>query len=255
MATTIAVAGKGGTGKTTTSGLIVSSLKKMKKTPILAIDADPNVNLNQVLGIEVEGTIGQMREDVLKNIDQLPAGVPKESYLEMRIQESISEGEGFDLLVMGRPEGQSCYCYANSILRRYIDILSKSYKFVVIDSEAGMEHLSRRTTQNVDYLLLISDAAIRSIQAAGRIRDLALEMELKIGEMWSVITRVPSTGLDEILAREIKKQKLNVLTMIPQDPKIMEFDLHQKPITELSEKSPAFRAVYEMIEGLLREHS
>lgn len=251
MAITIAVAGKGGTGKTTTSGLIVSSLKKMNKTPILAIDADPNVNLNQVLGIEVENTIGRAREDVLKNIDKLPAGVPKETFLEMRIQESLSEGVGFDLLVMGRPEGQGCYCYANSVLRKYTDVLSKSYKYVVIDSEAGMEHLSRRTTQNVDHLLIMSDAAIRGVQTAGRIRDLAVEEELRIDKMWFVLTRVPSSGLSEILKREIEKQKLNLLAAIPEDSMVEEFDLNQRSLFELPEESPAFKAVYEMVGKLV----
>jgi len=251
LSTTIAVAGKGGTGKTTTSGLIVSTLKRMNKTPVLAIDADPNANLDQVLGVKVEHTIGEMREDVLKRIDQLPAGVPKESYLELKVQESIVEAEGFDLLVMGRPEGQGCYCYANSILRKYVDILTKSYRFVIIDSEAGMEHLSRRTTQNVDHLLLISDAAIRSIQTAGRIKDLAQEMELNIGKMWLVITRVPSSGLSEILKRESEKQRLDLLVTVPEDPLIEEFDLNQRPILQLPEKSPALRAVDVMIKKLV----
>jgi len=250
VSVTIAVAGKGGTGKTTTSGLIISSLRKMKKTPILAIDADPNVNLNQVLGVEIEGTIGQAREEVLKNIDKLPAGVPKESYLELKIQESVSEGEGFDLLVMGRPEGQGCYCYTNSVLRKYTDILSENYGYVVIDSEAGMEHLSRRTTQNVDHLLLISDAAIRGIQTAGRIRDLALELELKIGKMWFVVTRVPSAGLNDILKSEIEKQKLDLLAAIPEDPLIHEFDLNQRTFFDLPEESPALKAAYAMTEQL-----
>ncbi len=222
----------------------------MKQTPILAIDADPNANLNQVLGVKVETTIGQMREDVLKGIDDLPAGVPKESYLEMRIQESLVEGQGFDVLVMGRPEGQSCYCYANSILRRYIDILSESYRYVVIDSEAGMEHLSRRTTQNVDYLLLITDAAIRGIQTAGRIKDLALEMELNIGKLFLVVTRVPPSGLNEVLEGEIKKIDLELLVTIPEDPLIQDFDLHQRPLLELPEHSPALGAVDGMVKSL-----
>ncbi len=251
MAITIAVAGKGGTGKTTISGLIVSSLKKNNKIPILTIDADPNVNLNQVLGIEIENTIGHVREDVLKSINEMPAGVPKESFLELRIQEALSEGKGFDLLVMGRPEGPGCYCYANSVLRKYIDILSKNYKYVVIDSEAGMEHLSRRTTQNVDHLLLISDAAIRGIQTAGRIRDLAQELKIKIDKMWFIVNRVPPEWMSEILKREIEKQKLNLLGTVPEDPIIQEFDLNQKPLFELPEESPAFKAVYEMTKKLV----
>lgn len=255
MATTIVIAGKGGVGKTTISGLIVGCLRKSGRTPILAVDADPNVNLNQVLGIEVESTVGQVREDTLKSIGDIPAGMPKESFLELKIQEAVSEGNGFDILVMGRPEGPGCYCYANSILRKHVDVLSKSYKYLVIDSEAGMEHLSRRTTQNVDHLLLVSDAAIRGIQTAARIRELALELGLRIGKMWFIINRVPATGANEILGREIDKQHLNLLGAVPEDPLIAEFDLNQRSVLELPGESPASKAVCEMVRKLVEEES
>ncbi|HID11122.1 MAG TPA: carbon monoxide dehydrogenase, partial [Candidatus Latescibacteria bacterium] len=140
----VAVSGKGGTGKTTIAALLVRKLMRMDG-PVLAVDADPNSNLGEQLGMEVGETIGDIREEVLE--EELPPGMTKDRYLELRIQETLTEGEGVDLLTMGRPEGPGCYCYVNHLLRGFLDRLSKNYRHIVVDNEAGMEHLSRRTTR------------------------------------------------------------------------------------------------------------
>ncbi len=243
MTSTIAVAGKGGTGKTTVSGLIIKYLLEKKMTPILAVDADANSNLNEVLGVEVENSIGGVREDITKNVGSIPPGMPKDAYLELKVQEILVEANGFDLLVMGRPEGPGCYCYVNNILRKYMDILAKNYRYVIMDNEAGMEHLSRRTTYEVDHLLLVSDTSPRAIRAAAKIKDLARELELKVKKTHLIINRVPDIELNPVLKHEIERLNLELLGIVPLDERILEIDLEKGPIFELPDDSGAFRAI------------
>lgn len=247
MAVTLAVAGKGGTGKTTLSGLLVRHLVRRKQTPVLAVDADANANLDQILGVEVEQTIGGLREEILSNIDSIPDHMPKDTYLEYRIQELLVESKGFDLLVMGRPEGPGCYCYVNSILRRYADMLADNYRYVVVDNEAGMEHLSRRTTQDVDYLLVCSDPSLRGIETAARIRDLSKELKLTIGQSFLVISKIPDKTLQPVLRQEIEKHSLTLLGTIPFDKEVESFDLTRRSVLELKESSSAVQAVSGMM--------
>ena len=174
MAFTIAVSGKGGTGKTTLTGMLINFLVRKGKKPILAVDADANANLNEVLGVEVYQTIGDAREQMKKDV---PVGMTKDVWFEMQVQQAVIEQKDYDLIVMGRPEGPGCYCAANSLARRYIDILTDNYKYVVIDNEAGMEHLSRLTTQNVDLLFVVSDPTVRGIRTPGRILEVVRELE------------------------------------------------------------------------------
>ncbi|GAG62960.1 unnamed protein product [marine sediment metagenome] len=159
----IALAGKGGTGKTTIGSLIIRSLIEGKKGSILALDADPNSNLNEFLGVNVSNTIGMIREDFKKNAPRLTGGIYKDQLVEMNVHQTLVEGKGFDLLVMGRGEGPGCYCYANNLFKKYIDILQDNYDYIVMDNEAGMEHLSRKTTSNVNYLLIISGPSPKGI--------------------------------------------------------------------------------------------
>ncbi|HDP70573.1 MAG TPA: carbon monoxide dehydrogenase [Actinobacteria bacterium] len=250
MAFTIAVAGKGGTGKTTMSGLIIKYLLGRKLTPVLAVDADANSNLNEVLGVRVKDSIGSLREEITKNVGSIPPGMSKDAYLELKIQEVLIEAAGFDLLVMGRPEGPGCYCYVNNILRRYMDILAKNYRYVIMDNEAGMEHLSRRTTYEVDQLLLVSDTSPRGIWAAARIRDLAKDLELKVKETYLIVNRVPDGELNPILRDEIEKLDLKLLGVVPLDEQILEIDLRRGPIFELFDESIAFKTVSELINKL-----
>lgn len=210
MVKTIAVAGKGGTGKTTLTGLIIRWLVEHKETPVLAVDADPNTNLNQVLGVQVENTIGSLREEILTKIDEIPAGVPKETFLEYRIQEILVEATDFDLLAMGRQEGPGCYCYINNVLRRYVDELADNYKTIVIDNEAGMEHLSRRTTREVDLLLMISGPSPRGIMTTQRLRELAKELDLEVKKTKLVVNRVKGGKLPELLEERVKQTSLEI---------------------------------------------
>src|SRR5512143_645659 len=180
MAFSIALAGKGGTGKTTMAGLLLKYLLKRHKTPVLAVDADSNANLNEVLGVCVLDTLGNAREDMKKG--DVPSGMTKDVFMSMKLEQAVVESEGFDLIAMGRPEGSGCYCAANSLLVGFLEKLVDNYPYIVMDNEAGMEHVSRLTTKNVDLLLLISDPSRRGLQAALRINELARELNIGVGK-------------------------------------------------------------------------
>jgi CO dehydrogenase maturation factor len=248
MAYTIAVAGKGGTGKTTISSLIVSQLLNAQETPILAIDADPNSNLNERLGVELISTLGDLQAETLKTRSDIPAGVSKNQYIQYQLQASLVEQTGFDLLAMGRTEGPGCYCSVNNILRDFIDKLTPNYKYVVMDNEAGMEHLSRRTTRNVDLLLIVSDATPIGVRSAGRIYSMEKNLEISVGKSYLVVNRADGNLADSVL-REVEKTGLTVISTIPADDMIMEYSLEEKSVLLLPSDSSAMLA----IQKLLRE--
>ncbi len=252
MSFTIAIAGKGGTGKTTISSLIIRGLLERGKKPIFAVDADANVNLNEQLGVEVEKTIGAVREDMLQKVGvgEMPAGMTKEQYMEYELQDSLVEAEGFDLLVMGRPEGPGCYCYANNLLRRYMEILAKNYPYIVIDNEAGMEHLSRRTTQKIDLLLVVSEPNPISIMTAARIRDLAKDLKIEVKRVGLVINRVNGEQ-PEILEAETKKYSLELAGIIPADTAIVEYSWQRKPTVQMPNDSISVKAVNKILDKFL----
>lgn len=250
MGKVIAMAGKGGTGKTTLSALIIRYLKANGHGPILAVDADPNANLADALGLQAKKNIGTTREDFSETKAKLPPGITKETYLEMKIHEALVESQGLDLLVMGRPEGPGCYCYANNILRRHIDLLAKNYPFVVMDNEAGMEHLSRRTTQGVDHLLFLSDYSIKGIRTVGKIRDLIAELRLSVKKKHLVLDRAPAE-LDPVLQEEIQRQGVELLGTVPVDNLIVEYDLQGKSLLDLPDEAPAVRRVAGMMEKMI----
>src|SRR4030043_215279 len=219
MAFVIALAGKGGTGKTSIAGLAVRYLMEKKKKPVLAVDADSNACLHEALGVEVHATIGDLREESLEKIrsgGERPGGMSMEQLFDYQVQQSVIEAKGFDLMVMGRPEGPGCYCAANNIIRKYTDKLSESYRYVVIDNEAGMEHLSRRTTHSVNLLLIVSDPAVRGIQTAARINGLVDELQLEIDTRVLIINRISGDeggGLKNLA----EESGLRVAGLIPQD--------------------------------------
>ena len=253
MPWTIAVGGKGGVGKTTITGLIIRYLLEKGKTPILAVDADANPNLNEILGVTIDKTdgslrtIGSLREEVLNEIKNLPLGVFKENYLEYKIQEAVIEEKGYDLLVMGRSEGPKCYCYANTVLRKYMDIIASNYNYIVMDNAAGLEHLSRGTTRDVDVLFIISDPTIRGIRTAGRIKQLVHELKLSIEKVFLIVNRVKN-GLDEGLLNEIKNQQLELAGTIPEDSQVFDEDVRCSPIFALPKENKAFEAVGKILE-------
>lgn len=255
MAFTIGIAGKGGVGKTTIAGLIARLLLERGGGPILAIDADPNANFHQVLGLNLEMTIGELREETLKKIRDLPAGISKGQYLEYGMQQCLVESTGIDLLAMGRGEGPFCYCAVNHVLRRYMDLLNKNYKYVVMDNEAGLEHLSRRTTQDIDVLLIVSDAYPVALQAASRINKLADELKLHIGRRFLVLNHL-SNGIlagpeQEAVRQKIAQTGLALVGEIPRDEGLLRLSLEGKPISELPAASPAKLAVKAILEKVL----
>lgn len=252
MAFVTALAGKGGTGKTTVAGLTVRYLIERRKSPVLAVDADSNACLNEALGVELHATIGGLREESLQIVRSgadRPGGMSMEQMFDYQVQQSLVESSGFDLMVMGRPEGPGCYCAANNIIRKYTDKLSDSYPYVVIDNEAGMEHLSRRTTHKVNLLLIVSDAAVRGIRTAARIDMLAGELRLELDRRVVIINRV--TGDEKAALRQLaERHGLEVAGMVPQDNAIFENDLRGNSVFALSEDSPAVRAVYSILDSL-----
>jgi CO dehydrogenase maturation factor len=245
----IAVSGKGGTGKTTIAALLIRTIWKKTGAPVLAIDADPNSNLNELLGVEAKKTVGDIREQLLKEKDELPLEQTKEDYLNYMIQTSLVESEGFDLLAMGRPEGPGCYCYVNTLLRKIVDSLSKNYSWCVMDAEAGLEHFSRRTTRDVDILLITTDPSSRGIMTAKRIVELVKELNTKFGKIYVVANRV-TPEVDENVRNQITSLGLECLGMVPEDPLIQQFDLDAKPLTELPESSLARQSVEAIAERL-----
>jgi CO dehydrogenase maturation factor len=252
MAFIIALAGKGGTGKTTIAGLTIRYIVEKRKMPVLAIDADSNNCLNEVLGVDVYATIGRLREESLQIIRsgaERPGGMSMEQLFDYQVQQSIMESRGFDLIVMGRPEGPGCYCAANNIIRKYTDKLSETYPYVVIDNEAGMEHLSRRTTHKVNLLLIVSDSAVRGIHTAKRIYGLVDELQLEIDRRVVIINRVSGNeGAD--LKNLAEGSGLKVAGLVPQDAEVFNLDLQGKSIFQLPDDAEAVKAVFSILDSL-----
>lgn len=258
MAFTIAVAGKGGTGKTTVAALTIDYLARWDKGSILAIDADPSMNLNLALGVQVEETIGSGREEIVGDIrtGQYNLGLDKQQAFRLMIQECLVETERFDLLAMGRPEGPGCYCAPNHLLRQSIDALANGYQFVVIDNEAGLEHISRRTTRDVDLLLVISDPTVRGLIAAQRVFELVTELGSRVYKAYLIVNRVPGHGdgdlaLPQELAAKITELNLPLLGVLPQDPAVAERDALGQPLITLPYEAPIRRRLENLLAQVL----
>jgi CO dehydrogenase maturation factor len=261
MTTTIALAGKGGVGKTTVAGMVIKYLAKNQPGSILAIDADPSSNLNMVLGLDLEWTVGDIREDMLEQVKHslteggaamgsMPGGQTKREYLEYHIKTSLAEGSRFDLIAMGRGEGQGCYCAVNHNLREVIDSLSRHYAYVVIDNEAGMEHLSRRTTRDVQHLLVISDPSQRGLVAAQRIADMSKELDIRIEKSYLIINRLQGE-LSSEAKTFVEKLGVPLLGTISTDSELSAFDYSGRPLVELGDDSPVYRSVSEMLKKII----
>jgi CO dehydrogenase maturation factor len=242
MAKTIAITGKGGVGKTVVAALTVRLLVEAKRGPVLAVDADPNLNLNSALGLAVGQTVGDVREEGLDRAAQLPGGMAKTDFLRMRVQEALVESEGFDLLAMGRPEGPGCYCFANTILRACVDHISKQYAYVVIDCEAGLEHLSRRTAGDLDVLLILSDPTIRGLDTAARVMELAGSLGTKVAQTAFAFSRV-ADAIPAALADAARQRGLPTPFTVPEDAQIRSFDARGEPLVAVPPDSPVLGAV------------
>ena len=237
---TIAVAGKGGVGKTTTCGMIIDYLCKKRQGPVLVVDADANSNLNEVLGVEVETSLGQIREEMaqaeLKG--SIPKGMTKADYAEFKFNSALIEDDDFDMLVMGRTQGKGCYCYVNGVLKSQVDKYAKNYRYIVMDNEAGLEHVARGTLPHVDTMLLISDCSRRGIQAAARVAEMVGEMNLNPGQMGLIVNRAPDGVLEAGVMAEIEKHGLKLFGVLPHDEAVYRCDCDGEPSAKLPENDP-----------------
>ncbi|MDR3209693.1 MAG: AAA family ATPase [Oscillospiraceae bacterium] len=244
----IAVAGKGGTGKTTVCGMLIRGLTR-RGAKILAVDADPNSNLNEVLGVDIQTTLGDIRETMVGrelNGEPVPAGMTKQEYAEFMMGDALTEEDSYDLLVMGRTQGAGCYCYVNGVLKTQVDRYSGAYDYIVVDNEAGLEHISRGTLPHIDVLLLISDASRRGIQAVGRIAQMVVDLKLRPGTSGLIVNRAPDGVLPDGVLEEIAAQRLSLLGVLPQDETVYRYDSDGKPSADVPEDAPiktALRAI------------
>ena len=254
MGHVIAVSGKGGVGKTTLCGLLIQYLCESGKRPVLAVDADANANLNEVLGVEPEVTLGELREEIERaGIDpryQIPSGMTKQAYLEMRLSDAIAEEDDYDLMVMGRTQGQGCYCFVNGLVQTQVQKLQSHYPYIVVDNEAGMEHISRGILPMMEVAILVSDCSRRGVQAVGRIAELIKECDMHPDKVGLIINRAPGGKLNDGIKEEIEKQGLNLLGVVPQDETVYEYDCEGKPTASLPENNPVKMALREIVDKL-----
>jgi CO dehydrogenase maturation factor len=247
--------------KTTTSAMVIKYLVQSQPGAILAIDADPSSNLNMVLGLDLEWTVGEIREGLLSQVKEsltaggaamgtLSSGMSKRDYLDYEIRSSLSEGERFDLIAMGRSEGPGCYCAVNHNLREVVDSISKNYRYAVIDNEAGMEHLSRRTTRDVQHLLIVTDPTQRGLVAAERIAGFRNELDIHIENSYLVLNRL-NGQMPEALQARIDQMDIPLLGVIPADQELMEFEFSGRPLVDLGDESPVYQAVAAMMSKIV----
>jgi len=254
MTYSIAFAGKGGVGKTSICGMLVDYLGKQGKGPVFVVDADPNSNLNEVLGIKVELSLADIREDIAKaevaNPSPIPSGMTKKEYAAYKFEDALVEDDNFDLMVMGRGQGMGCYCYVNDILRDQIARYYKNYNFLVVDNEAGLEHISRGILPPVDLILLVSDCSRRGIQATGRIAGMISDLKLKVAKILLIVNRAPDAVLDDGIKEEIRLQNLELLGVLPQDEMVYRYDAEGKPLVTLPGDSKIKKAVKTLFDSL-----
>jgi CO dehydrogenase maturation factor len=254
MTYTIAFAGKGGTGKTTVCGLFLDHLVKAGKGPILAVDADANSNLNEVLGVERQITLGDIREEVahadFAEKSPIPAGMSKQEYTNFRFGSALIEEKDYDLLIMGRTQGKGCYCFINDLLREQIRKYYQNYQYLLVDNEAGLEHISRGILPPVDLILLVSDCSRRGIQAAGRIAEMIGQLDMAVRKVQLIVNRAPGGELEEGILEEIQAQKLSLIGVVPQDEDVYHYDAAGKALVELSEDGLVKKALEKIIQEL-----
>ena len=235
----IAIAGKGGTGKTTVAALLVRLLAEQKKGSVLAIDADPNSNLGEVLGVETNETIGSILDTISSDPQSVPQGMSKDRFIEFKVQSSLAEADGFDVLTMGKPEGPGCYCYVNNVLRNVVSKLIKDYDYIVIDNEAGLEHLSRRTTRAADTLLVVSDATVVGLKAAKRIALLAKELKIEVKKRLLLVNRYALAFEKE----KLEGMQLEYIGSLPYDKEVMGLSMKGNSIMKLKNNAAALEGL------------
>ncbi len=246
MSFVIAVAGKGGTGKTTLAALLVRLLAARAPGEVLAVDADPNSNLGEVLGLQEPLTVGGILDDLCAHPEQIPPATPKERFIELKVHTAIQEAQGFDVLSMGRPEGPGCYCYVNNVTRGLVGSLIKDYRYVVIDNEAGLEHLSRRTTRRADVLLAVSDPTVVGLRAAARVAALVEELKISVGKRFLIVNRADK----DAEVADFNVPGLTRLGTVPHDPALSRLAREGRPVLELDQDAPSLAALRTLGEQL-----
>ena len=254
MAHVIAVAGKGGVGKTTLCGMLIQYLCEQGKGPVLAVDADANSNLNEVLGVKVDTTLGDVREEIaqaeMAAKSPIPAGMSKADYAEVRFEDALIEDDDFDLLVMGRTQGKGCYCYVNGLLQAQLAKYQNNYPYFVVDNEAGMEHISRGVLPSMQTAILVSDCSRRGIQAVGRIARLIEAGNMHPSTGGLIVNRAPKGELNPGVLEEIENQGLNLLGVVPQNDAVYEYDCEGRPTASLPEDNPVKQALRKIVDNL-----
>ena len=248
MPVSIGLAGKGGTGKTTVAGMLIKYLVKHHKTPVLAVDADSNANLNEVLGLEVSGTLSEAREEMKKG--HVPTGMTKDVFMSMKFEQAVIEEKGYDLVVMGQPEGAGCYCAANTLLTGFLDRLTKNYPYVVWDNKAEMEHTSRLTTSNIDILLIVADTSRRGLQAAIRIEKLSKELNIGVGRSCLILNQSKDAPSSTVL-KMLEDTGLELAGTIPEDQTVYEFDLEGRATIALPEDNDAVQSAFDIFDIII----
>ncbi len=243
MKLSLAIAGKGGTGKTTLAALLVRALREAGTGAILAVDADPNSNLAEALGVEPGKPLADIREEGSSPEGSPPSGVGRARAIEDEIQRAITEAQGFDLITMGRGEGPRCYCYVNNLLRKSLDALARNYDAVILDNEAGMEHLSRRTTNNMDYLVTVTNPTLPSLRAAGRILTLSRQLPIRIDQRAILLTRAGAQEIPEAVRRGLAELDAERLPDVPQDDTVERAGAAGTSVFDLPDDTPALVAV------------
>jgi len=246
----IAVAGKGGTGKTTAAALIIRSLLKRGKTPLLAVDADPNANLADSLGIKVKESIGSVLSDFLRDRAELPPGITKQVFLEMKLHQILKEGKDIDMLVMGVPEGPGCYCAANAMLKDYFESLSKNYPYIVVDNEAGMEHLSRKTAAKIDNLIFCSNYSLKGLKTVKILSDMVDMLKIQVGNRYLLVNRTPEM-LEQKFLDQVIDTGIPLLGFAAMDRDIENSEIEGVPLVQLSESSKTVQRFDEMVEKII----
>lgn len=251
MPKVIALAGKGGTGKTTTSALLLKYLLDKKKTPVLLVDADPNANLNELLGLQVGVTIGQVRKEMK---GEIPAHISRDQFMEMKVHQSLIEETGFDLMVMGQPDGPGCYCAANQFLAMAMDHLAKNYQYILVDNEAGMEHLSRLNLTTIDHLLVLSDPSARGVMTAGRIAEIVKPLNLKVHEKWLIVNRAPNPvppALQAKIEQTVQESQLPLAGIFHSSDDLINQELSGQSYLALNPDLPVIQEAYAVFDKIL----
>jgi CO dehydrogenase maturation factor len=253
MTKVIALAGKGGTGKTTTSALLLKYLTSRSMTPVLAVDADANANLNELLAVDVHQTLGEIRKELKGDI---PQGMSRDQYMEMKIHQALIEDTGYDLMVMGQPDGPGCYCAANQYLAMTMDKLAENYRFIIVDNEAGMEHLSRMNLRSIDYLLIVSDPSARGIMTARRIADITGPLQLEVKEQFLIVNRAPDPvppALQEKIDEAVREADMNLAGIISSSDDLIEQELSGRSYLELGDDTPVIRQAFAIFDTIFAD--